>query len=138
MSTEPASTTGRSRGAGRRWALPVLSVLLGGVMWAAAAIGGHPGLGAVFFAIMAGYAAILVAGRRSDTVRVLGGDPADERWRAIDLRATAFAGIVLIIAVIAAFAWEIAHGRSGQAFANLGAIAGLSYLAALVWLRWRS
>jgi hypothetical protein len=33
---------------------------------------------------------------------------------------------------------KIAHGRSGQAFANLGAIAGLSYLAALVWLRWRS
>jgi hypothetical protein len=34
--------------------------------------------------------------------------------------------------------WEIAHGRSGQPFAVLGSIAGIAYLVALVWLRWRS
>jgi hypothetical protein len=40
--------------------------------------------------------------------------------------------------MIAAFVWEIAHGRSSQPFALLGAIAGVTYLVALVWLRWRS
>jgi hypothetical protein len=44
----------------------------------------------------------------------------------------------VIAAVIVAFVWEIAHGRSGQPYASLGAIAGLTYLVALVWLRWRS
>jgi hypothetical protein len=44
----------------------------------------------------------------------------------------------VIIAVIVAFLWEIAHGRSGQPYALLGAIAGIAYLLALVWLRWRS
>ena len=138
MSTEPSNCAGGRGRASRRWGLPVASVLLGGVMWAAAAIGGHPALGAVFFAIMAVYTAILVLGRRSDTVRVLGGDPADERWRSFDLRATAFAGTVVIACVIGAFVWQVAHGRSGQAYANLGAISGLAYLAALIWLRWRS
>ncbi|HEY2956779.1 MAG TPA: hypothetical protein VGM21_01010, partial [Actinomycetota bacterium] len=66
------------------------------------------------------------------------GRRADERWRSIDLRATAVSGLAVITVVIVAFLWEIAHGRSGQPYALLGAIAGLAYLAALVWLRWRS
>jgi hypothetical protein len=40
--------------------------------------------------------------------------------------------------VIVAFVWEIAHGRSGVPYATLCAIAGIAYLLALVWLRWRS
>jgi putative transcriptional regulator len=31
----------------------------------------------------------------------------------------------------------IAHGRSGNPWAPLGALGGVSYLAALLWLRWR-
>ena len=138
MSTERSSTRRLGRRAAGRWVLPAASVLAGGIVWAAAAIGGHPALGAVCFAIMAGYAAVLVFGRRSDIIRVLGGDPADERWHWIDVRATAFAGGAVIFAIIAAFVWELAHGRNGQAFANLGAIAGGSYVAALIWQRWRS
>jgi TRAP-type C4-dicarboxylate transport system permease small subunit len=91
------------------------------------------------FAIMAAFGAVFVVGRRSESIRMMAaGRGADERWRSIDLRATAIAGLVLISAVIAAFVWEIAHGRSGQPYAPLGAIAGVSYLVALVWFRWRS
>ena len=36
--------------------------------------------------------------------------------------------------MIVAFLWEIGHGRSGNPWAPLG---GVSYLAALLWLRWR-
>jgi hypothetical protein len=50
----------------------------------------------------------------------------------------AFGGLVLVTAVIGAFIWEIAHGRSGNPYATLGAISGIAYLVALVWLRWRS
>jgi hypothetical protein len=50
---------------------------------------------------------------------------ADERWRSIDLRATAFGGSAVTTAVILAFIWEIAHGRSGNPYAQLGAIAGV-------------
>ena len=42
----------------------------------------------------------------------------------------------MITVVIVGFLWEIAHGRSGQPYGLLGAIAGLAYLVALVWLRW--
>ena len=73
----------------------------------------------------------------------MGGGPATLADRDVDndiraVRATAIAGLVLISAVIVAFVWEIAHGRSGQPYAPLGAIAGVSYLVALVWVRWRS
>jgi hypothetical protein len=66
------------------------------------------------------------------------GRRADERWRSIDLRATAVAGLAVTTAVIVGFVWEIAHGRSGNPYTVLGAIAGVVYLLALVWLRWRS
>ena len=49
-----------------------------------------------------------------------------------------FGGSAVTTAVILAFIWEIAHGRSGNPYAQLGAIAGVAYLVALVWLRWRS
>jgi hypothetical protein len=51
--------------------------------------------------------------------------------------ATALAGLAVITTVIVAFLWEIAHAR-GQPFTLLGAIAGITYLPALAWLRWRS
>ena len=73
----------------------------------------------------------------------MGGGPATLADRDVDndiraVRATAIAGLVLISAGIVAFVWEIPHGRSGQPYAPLGAIAGVSYLVALVWFRWRS
>jgi hypothetical protein len=121
------------------WTLPAVSVVLGLIMWAAAWIGGHPMLGLAMFGIMVAFGAIFVIGRRSESIRMMAaGRHADERWRSIDLRATAFGGTVLATAVIVAFVWEIAHGRSGEPYAPLGAIAGVSYLAAVIWLRWRS
>ena len=143
MPTEPPEATGRGRpgrrGGDGRWELPLFSLVLGVVVWAASWIGGHPVAGLFSFLIMAGFGAIFVVGRRSESLRMMAaGRRADERWRSIDLRATAISGLAVITAVIVGFLWEIAHGRSGQPYALLGAIAGLTYLVALVWLRWRS
>jgi hypothetical protein len=121
------------------WTLPAFSVFLGLVMWAAAWIGGHPMLGLGMFGVMVAFGAIFVVGRRSESIRMMAaGRHADERWRSIDLHATSFAGLVLVTAVIVGFVWEIAHGRAGGPYAQLAAISGVSYLAAVVWLRWRS
>jgi hypothetical protein len=127
------------RRSSHEWTLPAFSVFLGLVMWAAAWTGGHPMLGLAMFGIMVAFGAIFVVGRRSESLRMMAsGRHADERWRSIDLRATAFGGLVLVTAVIAGFIWELAHGRSGDPYAPLGAIAGASYLIALIWFRWRS
>jgi hypothetical protein len=68
-----------------------------------------PLAGLVSFLIMAGFGAIFVVGRRSESIRMMAaGRRADERWRSIDLRATAVAGLAVITAVIVGFVWEIA------------------------------
>ncbi len=73
-------------------------------------------------------AIVLITGRFSETVRGLRGDGRDERWVMLDLRATAGAGIVLILAILAGAVFEIAHGRSGMPYAGLGAVGGVAYL----------
>ncbi len=47
------------------------------------------------------------------------------------------AGLVVIIAIIVAFVVALARGESGAPYDWLGAIAGLSYLAAIVFFRVR-
>jgi hypothetical protein len=56
----------------------------------------------------------------------------------IDLHATALAGLVLVVYVIGAWLWEVAHGEDGEPYSQMGAIAGLAYLLAVAFLRWRS
>ncbi len=77
---------------------PLFSLALGGVVFAASAPGGHPGTGAISLAVMAGFGLFVLVAGRSETIRGLRGDGRDERFAQIDLRATAVAGLVLIIA----------------------------------------
>lgn len=55
----------------------------------------------------------------------------------MDVHATAFAGLAVIVAIIVAFVIELAHGRSGAPYDWLGAIAGICYLLAVVVFRIR-
>lgn len=120
-----------------KWFLPLFALALGGVMFGAQAIGGHPGSGLVSFGIMAFTGAIFLFGGRSETIRGLRGDGRDERFQRIDIHATAFAGVVVITAIIVAFIVELAHGRDGNPYTWLGALGGLAYLVALVVMRLR-
>jgi hypothetical protein len=54
-----------------------------------------------------------------------------------DSQATRFAGNVLLVAVLISFVVKIARGLDGAPYAQLGAIAGISYLVALAYLRVR-
>jgi hypothetical protein len=121
-----------------KWFLPLFAVALGLIMLAAQWIGGHPESGLVSLAIMTGFGALVLLGGRSETIRGLRGDGRDERFRQIDIHATALAGLAVISAVIVAFIVELARGHDGNPYGWLGAIAGVAYLLAVLVLRIRS
>jgi hypothetical protein len=108
--------------------------VLGGAQWA----GGHPwaGLGSLVLMVVAG-AFVLLAGGRSETIRGLRGDGRDERFRQIDVEATAFAGVAVIAAALVAFVVDVARGGDGMPYAWLGAIGGVAYVGGIAVLRLR-
>ena len=120
-----------------RWFVPLLSVALGIVVFGAQWVGGDPGSGLVSLGIMAGFGALILLGGRSETIRGLRGDGRDERFRMIDIHATALAGLAVILAIIVAFIVELAKGHNGNPYGWLGAIGGLTYLVAIVIFRIR-
>jgi len=78
---------------------------------------------------------VFLVGGRSETIRGLRGDGRGERFRQIDIHATAIAGLAVITAIIIGF--ELARGHSGSPYSWLGAVGGLAYLVAVVVLRLR-
>jgi hypothetical protein len=120
-----------------KWFMPLFCLALGGVVFVASWLGGQLGAGVVSLAIMAAFGLffLLVTGR-SETVRGLT-TGRDERFAQIDLKATAVAGLALIITVIVAWLVEVAQGHSGSPYTWLGAIGGLAYLLAVAFFRWR-
>jgi hypothetical protein len=120
-----------------KWFLPGFAVGLGLAVLAAYWIGGDLSSGLTSLGIMVAFGALILLGGRSETVRGLRGDGRDERFRQIDIHATAVAGMVVITAIIAAFLVEVARGHDGSPYAWLGAIAGLAYLAAVAVFRLR-
>jgi hypothetical protein len=120
-----------------RWFTPLFALGLGVVLLAAQWIGGSARSGLWSLAIMAGVGALLLFGGRSETIRGLRGDGRDERFRQIDIQATALAGMVVLSAIIIAFVVELARGHDGSPYSWLGAIGGLAYLAAIIVFRLR-
>ena len=121
-----------------RWFLPLFALALGVVCLVAFWIGGNRGDGLRALAVMVAVGVLFLVGGRSETIRGLRGDGRDERFERIDLVAGAFAGHLLITLVVAMCVWEWAHGRNGEPYSQLGAITGITYVLALVFLRWRS
>ena len=120
-----------------KWFVPLFAVALGLVVFAAQWIGGDPGSGLESLGIMTAVGALFLFGGRSETIRGLRGDGRDERFRQIDIHATALAGLAVILAIIVAFIVELAKGHSGNPYGWLGAIGGLTYLLAIVVFRIR-
>jgi hypothetical protein len=120
-----------------RWFLPLFSAGMGIVTLAAAWVGGQLATGIIGLAVMTGFGLLLLLTGRSETVRGLRGDGRNERFAQIDLRATAAAGLVLIVTLIVSWLAEIARGHSGSPYDWLCAIGGLAYLLAIALFRWR-
>ena len=121
-----------------KWFLPAFSAVLGAAILIAGLIGGQLAIGVSGLVVMVAFGLlVLLAGRRSETVRGLRGDGRDERFAMIDLRATALAGLALIVALIVSWLVAIARGQSGGPYDWLCAIGGLAYLVAIAVQRWR-
>jgi hypothetical protein len=120
-----------------KWFLPLFSAALGLVIFVAQWIGGDPRSGLASFAIVAGFGLLVLLGGRSETIRGLRGDGRDERFRKIDIHATAVAGLAVISAVIVASLVELARGRSPGPYGWLAVVGAISYLGAIVVFRIR-
>jgi hypothetical protein len=120
-----------------KWFLPLFAVALGVAFLVAQWIGGDLSGGIGSLAIMTGAGALFLLGGRSETIRGLRGDGRDERFRQLDLAATALAGMAIIITIITAAIVELGRGHSGAPYTWLGAIGGVTYIAAVVVLRLR-
>lgn len=121
----------------QQWVVPGVAVAGGFAYLIAGIVGGEIGFGIFGLVLMLTVAvAVLAVRRRSETLKGLL-DRRDERIVQIDLKATAFAGNVLIATVLIAFVVEIARGNDGMPYGALGAIAGVAYLVSLIWLRVR-
>ncbi len=123
---------------GARWSVPLIGIASGLLLFAASAIGGQALLGLGMLAIMVIYSVAVVGlSGRSETAGILAGRPADERLASFNIVATAVAGTVAVAVAIAGFLLSIARGESGMDYAVVAAAAGIAYLAAIGWLRWR-
>jgi hypothetical protein len=120
-----------------KWFLPAFSVAMGVVLFAAAWIGGDVNKGLYFLAALSVFGLLVLLGGRSETIRGLRGDARDERFKMIDIHATAFAGIVLVFVLIGAWVVEIARGNDGNPYGQLLAVGGIAYIAAIAFMRWR-
>ena len=120
-----------------KWFLPAFSLVLGLIMLAVSWLGGSPVQGVISLAVLAAFGLVILLAGRSETVRGLRGDGRDERFAQIDMQATALSGLAVIVALIVAWLVATARGQSGSPYGWLLAIAGLTYLLAVAWFRWR-
>ena len=97
----------------QRWVTPAVAVTIGVVYLVAGTLGGDTGFAVFGFALMLGIAVVLLLGGRfSETIAGLL-DRRDERINALDGRATSFAGMAVMVAVLIGFVVEIAQGADG-------------------------
>ncbi len=120
-----------------KWVVPAFSVALGFVFLGAGVLGHKSGFGLFGLGVMIAFAAVFLLGGRSETIRGLRGDGRDERFHAMDMRATLASGSVLLVAVLVAYVVSVARGHDGAPYDWLAAIAGLTYMASIAWLRIR-
>ena len=120
------------------WLVGASLLAVGVALLVAEAIDGDVGAGLGWLALLGGAAALLAFGGRFASVRLARGDGADERERAIDRRAMAAAGVVLVVALTCGLAVALVRGSDPAPYAWVLAAGGLTYAVALIVLRARS
>ena len=121
-----------------RFTVPVFADLMGITFLF---VEGHAGDwrgGLISLAVMAVFSGLFLFGGRSETIRGLRGDGRDERIAMIDMRATAFAGVSVILALLVGFTVELGRGHDGAPYSWLCAIGGLAYIGAILVQRFRA
>lgn len=131
------STHDKTTSVTTRWVVPGVAVLAGLAYLVAGLVGDDLRFGVVGLAMMLGVGAVfLMASRWSETVAGLR-DRTDERINHLDRSASLTAGMTVLMVVLVMFVMEIAQGKDGSPYSQLGALGGVTYLVALAWLRFR-
>ena len=120
------------------WLAPVLVAALGVPTFLAFWAGGRPELGALYGGVSLLFGAILAAGSRSDTLRMLRGAEDDERTLLLEYKATTVMGVVLVAALAALFLAAGIRGENGLVYGGLLVLAELTHVVALAILNRRS
>ena len=111
-----------------------LGLVLVAAMFAAFAIGGDAGDGAIGAAVVLAFLLVVLFGRRrSDTLDVMSGI-GDERGRLLYLRAVAFTGTVMSFVLPGWWLVTIAQGDPNEVLSACCAIFGASFVLAVVVL----
>jgi hypothetical protein len=97
-------------------------------------IGGNPRAGLIWggLSVLAGL--VLALGGRSDTIRLMRGEDADERWLAIETQATMITGHVVTGALAVLFLVTAARGDNPLVYGVLLLLAEATHLVALAVL----
>ncbi|MGA7397936.1 MAG: hypothetical protein WBW62_10870 [Solirubrobacterales bacterium] len=116
---------------GSRFLVPGFAVALGFVWLAVGIIAGDPVGGAAAMGVMFFYSLVLFfGGSRSESVRLLRGDPEDERQRHMQLKVAATTMWLLAPVLVAGALWSVAvDAASAPVWLGLTAYAGICQLA---------
>lgn len=119
----------------RSWATTATLAIGGGAITVASWIGGQHGLAiglAVFYAV--GCVASYLWSRGHGDVPAIMRLSGDERQKLIDIRATAFAGLVTLLFCLAGAVVDLARGGTGNPWALICGVGGASYALAVAVL----
>jgi hypothetical protein len=117
---------------------PAIYAGLGVVILAARSKDGHTTDGLIWFGVMAAIAAFYAFGGRFDLIRQARGDLADEREASINSHAMAATGVALVVVLTLCIVWELARGHNPSPYSSLMAVGGVTYIASLVYSRFRA
>lgn len=121
-----------------RWLVPLTSLGLGGVFLVIGLSVGDTVIGLGGMALMVCYGALLLMASRSETMSILHGQPVDERYESFALKALAFSGFLTPLVLLCIGLADLVTGGSGQPYARICLLSVALFVAALVWMRWRS
>ncbi len=112
-----------------------LELLLAAAVFAAFVIGGQVGQGLFSLGLLLGLIAVLWFGRtRSETVELMSGI-GDERTRDLYQRSLSMTANVLVFVLIGWWLVSVAVGEQNETVAQVCAIAGVTWLGSILWLR---
>ena len=120
------------------WVAPLLVAAVAIPTFVAFWIGGRPELGLVWAGVNVAFALVIALGRRSDTIRLVGGTEDDERARLLDYKATSAMGLVLVVALVGLFFAAAVRGESGLVYGALLLLGEATRMTALAVLNRRS